>query len=69
MKPYKTMVSYCSKCRKIKKTGNGKMMLLSKCVLNDCKKSRFIKEEEASELLNKLGVKSHLRKITMLGDI
>ena len=44
------------------------MMLLSKCVLNDCKKSRFIKEKEASELLNKLGVKSHLRKITMLGD-
>ena len=33
-------------------------MLLSKCALRDWKKLRFIKEQEASELLSNLGIKN-----------
>ena len=32
-------------------------MLLSKCVVCDSKKSKFIKEQEASGLLSSLGIK------------
>ena len=38
-------------------------MLLSKCVVCNSKKSKFIKQEEASELLSRLGIK------TLLNDI
>ena len=33
-------------------------MLLSKCAICSSKKSRFIKEQEASGLLNRLGIKA-----------
>ena len=33
-------------------------MLLSKCAVYDSKKSRFIKEQEASGLLSSLGIKT-----------
>ena len=39
-------------------------MLLSKCSLCDSKKMKFIKHQEASGLLNILGVKTLLSKIT-----
>ena len=39
-------------------------MLLSKCSLCDSKKMKFIKLQEASGLLNILGVKTLLSKIT-----
>ena len=37
----------------------------------DCgiKKSRFVKEQEAKGLLNSLGLKTRLSKISLLGDI
>ena len=35
-------------------------MILSKCVLFDSKKMRFIKEQETSGLLSSLGVKAPL---------
>ena len=46
------MLSYCLKCKKntesinpkVLKTGNGKTMMLSKCVICGSKKSRIIKE-------------------------
>ena len=38
-----------SKNLKVEKTKNGRMMLLSNCTV--CKKSKFIKEQEASGLL------------------
>ena len=44
-------------------------MLLSECEVSDSKKSRFIKEQEASGLLNSLGLKTYLSKIPVLGDI
>ena len=59
------MLSYCLKCRKnveskkvrVAKKNKGKIMLLSKCVVNDSKKSRFIKRQVASKLLRSLGLK------------
>ena len=66
---------YCLKCRiktesknpKVEKTKNGRIMLLSECVVCDSKKSKFIKEQEASGLLSSLGIKAPLRKIPLLG--
>ena len=55
---YKTMLSYCLKCRKntvsknpkVEKIKKARSMVSSKYTLFDSKKSRFIKEQEASEL-------------------
>ena len=52
------MLSYCLKCKtdtkcenpKVSKTNNGRIMLLSKCAVGNSKKSRFIKEQQASRL-------------------
>ena len=63
------MLSYCLKCRKntetrhtkVLKTRTGRIMLLSKCAVCDSEKSKFIKEQEASELLSSLGIKTPLR--------
>ena len=71
------MESYCLKCKKYKKninpqvsrTSNGKLMILSKCAICGCKKSKFIKKQEASGLLSKLGMKAPLSKIPLLGDV
>ena len=71
------MESYCLKCKKntkninpeVSSTSNGRTMILSKCALCNCKKSRFIKKQEAKGLLSKLGIKTPLNKIPILGDI
>ena len=60
------MKSYCLKCRKhteninprVSKTSNGRTMVLSKCAICDCKKSRFIKNQEVEGLLRNLGIKT-----------
>ena len=44
-------------------------MILSKCSICGKKKSRFIKKKEAKGLLSKLGPKTPLSKIPVLGDI
>ena len=44
-------------------------MLLSKCTVCSTEKSRFIKEQEASELLSILGIKTPLSKIPLLDNI
>ena len=44
-------------------------MLLSKCAVCDSKKSKFIKEQEASGLLSSLGIKTPLNKILLLGPL
>ena len=44
-------------------------MLLSKCAVCDSKKSKFIKEQEASGLLNSLGIKTPLSKIPLVGPL
>ena len=44
-------------------------MLLSNCAISDSKKSRFVKNQEAKELLSNLGVRTPLSKVPILGDI
>ena len=72
------MLSDCLKCtkntksknRKIVRTKNGRIMLWSKCEVCDSEKSKFIKEvEEASRLLNCLGIKTSLNKIPLLDPL
>ena len=71
------MESYCLKCRKYTKNinpqvpskRNGKLMILSKCAICNSKKSKFIKKQDASGLLSKLGIKTPLSKIPLLGDV
>ena len=68
------MELYCLKCKKYTKiinpqvssTSSGKLMILSKC---GSKKSKFIKKQEVSGLLRKLGIKTPLSKIPVLGDV
>ena len=71
------MKSYCLKCRenteninpKVLTSSNGRVMILSKCAICGSKKSRFIKSQEAKGLLSKLGIKTPLSKVPVLGDI
>ena len=69
------MLSNCLKCRKNKenrKVGRDKnktIMLLSKSAVCDSKNSKFIKQQEASELLSNLGVKTPLSKIRLVGPL
>ena len=43
-------------------------MILSKCAMCGCKKSRFIKNQEAKGLLSNLGLRTLLIKVPILGD-
>ena len=43
--------------------------MISKCALCGSKKSRFIKNQEAKGLLSNLGIRTPLRKVSLLGDI
>ena len=75
------MLSYCLKCRKKKtkktesknpkaaRTKNGRIMPLSKCAACDGKKLKFIKEQEVSELLSSLEIKTPLIKIPLVGPL
>ena len=71
------MKSYCLKCKKdteninprVSNTSNGRVIILSKCAICGSKKSRFIKDQEATGLLSNLGVKTPLSKVAILGDI
>ena len=44
-------------------------MILSKCAICCSKRSIFITKQEASGLLSKLGIKTPLTKVPVLGDI
>ena len=48
------------------KTKNSRLMLLSKCAVCGNKKSRFMKEQEAKELLSSLRIKTPLNKNQLL---
>ena len=71
------MESYCLNCKEntenidpeISSTSDGRVMILSNCAINGSKKSRFIKNQEAKGLLSKLGIKTPLSKVPILGDI
>ena len=71
------MKSYCLKCRKdteninpkVSSSSNGRAMMLSKCAICGSKKSRFIENQEAKGLLSKLGIKTPLSTVPILGNI
>ena len=71
------MESYCFKCKKntenidpeVSSATNDRVRILPKCAICSSKKSRFIKHQEAKGLLSKLGIKTPLNKIPILGDI
>ena len=44
-------------------------MILSECAICGSKKSRFIKHQKAKGLLTKLGIKTPISKIPIVGDI
>ena len=58
-----------SKNPRIAKTNKEKLMLLSEYSVYDSKKLRFMNNQEASELLNYLGSKAPLSKISIIADI
>ena len=53
----------------VSSTSNGRTIILSKCAICNTKKSRFIKRQKEKGLLSKLGIKTRLTKIPILGDI
>ena len=67
------MLLYCLDCTKKTESGSPKVattkiekiMLLLKYVVCDSKKSKFIKEQEASALLSSLGMKATLCEIPL----
>ena len=71
------MKSYCLKRRKdaenvnprVLNTSNGRKTILSKCAICGCKESRFIKDQEAKELLSNVGIRAPLSKVPILVDI
>ena len=71
------MLSYCLKCKKntesinpkVSKTTNGKTVILTTYAICGSKKSKFIEERQAKELLSNLGLRTPLNKIPVLGDI
>ena len=58
-----------SKNQKVPRTQNRRIMFLSKCAVCDSKKSKFIKEQEASGLLISLGIKTPLSKIPLVSPL
>ena len=69
------MLFYCLKCTgntdskdpRVVKTKIGRIMLLSNCAMCDSKKSRFIKEQEASGIIGSLA--KSLNKIYFAGTM
>ena len=65
------MLSCCLKCRKntesknpkVARSKNQRIMILSNCAVCDNKKSKIIKQQEASRFLSSLGLKTSLSKI------
>ena len=65
------MLTYCLKCRKNTKNIDAKMIKTKNGKLATCsyKKSRFVKEQEASGILSSVGIRTPLSKIPVLGAI
>ena len=67
------MKSYCLRCRKdtdnidskMFRTKNNRLIMQSKCSVCKNKKSRFVKEQDAKDLLSNLGIKTPLSKIPL----
>ena len=68
------MKTYCIKCRKntqnidpkMVRTKNNRLIMQSKCPVSGIKRSEFVKEQEAKDLLSNLGIKTPFSKIPLL---
>ena len=68
------MKTYCVKCKKDTKnidpknsqTKNNRLVMQSKCSVCKNKKSRFVKEQDAKDLLSNLGINTPFSKIPLL---
>ena len=68
------MKTYWMKCRKdtenidpkMVRTKNNRLIMQSKCSACGIKKSRFVKKQEAKDLLSNLGIKAPLSKVSLL---
>ena len=68
------MTTSCVKCRKdtenidpkMVRTKNNRLIMKSKYSVCRIKKSRFVKEQEAKDLLSNLGIRTPLSKIPLL---
>ena len=68
------MKTYCMKCRnntesidpEIVRPIINRLVMQSKCSICGIKKSRFVKKQEAEGLLNNLGIKTPLSRISLL---
>ena len=68
------MNTYCLKYKKdtanidpkMVRTKNNRLLMQSKCSVCGTKKSRFVKEQDAKDLLSNLGIKAPLSKIPLL---
>ena len=66
--------TYCLACRKYTKNINPRIvrnkhnrsMIQSNCAIYNSKKSRFIKEQQATGLLSNLGIKTPCNKVSLL---
>ena len=66
--------TYCLACKKYTKNNNPKLvrnrqnrlMIQSNCANCGSKKIRFIKEQQATEILSNLGIKTPLSKVPLL---
>ena len=71
------MNTYCVKGRnntenidqKIVRTKSNRLVMQSKCSICGIKKSRFLKEQEAKDLLSNLGIKTTLSKVPLLNVV
>ena len=69
--------TYCLACRKYTKNTNPKvvrnrqntLMMQSNCATCNCKKSRFIKKQQAMGISSKLGIKTPLSKVLLLNIV
>ena len=57
------------KTQTLQEQKNERTMVLSKCVVCDSKKLKFIKQQEASGFLSSLEIKTPLNKIPFLGPL
>ena len=51
---------------KVVRTKNNRLAMVSKCAACNKNKFRFIKEQEAKELLSNVGIKTPLSKVSLL---
>ena len=54
---------------KVVRTKNERIMLLSKCVVCNGRKSKFLKKQEAKGLLSSIGIRAPLSQIPLLGPL